>query len=162
MIKQLENDKFVNELMFTAVKDLYSDFYITLDKERKFLNNIDVLRLYTKMLKKGEVCYHNDDTGFLITYGLHDKSDRKYIKVLSKDNAITKKLLISFLYDFGDKDFFLKVKRNNPVGRIAQGLGFVFLGGRGSEILFLRKAKKIFRNPNQRDKDENSDIPRLY
>jgi hypothetical protein len=114
------------------------------------------------MLNRGEICYSYEDKGFLITYGLHDKSPRKYIKILAKDNDSVKKLLRSFLYEFGDKEFFIKVKRSNPVGRVAQGLGFVFLGGRGTEILLMRKAEKIFRNPNQRDKDEDSDKPKFY
>jgi hypothetical protein len=149
-------------MLFTSVKDLYEDYYITLDKERKFLNNLINLKIYEKMLNKGEVCYSYEDNGFLITYGLHDKSPRKYIKILAKDSNSVKKLLRSFLYEFGDKEFFIKVKRSNPVGRVAQSLGFVFLGGRGTEILLMRKAEKIFRNPNQRDKDEDSDKPKFY
>ena len=77
------------------------------------------------------------------------------------DVNIAKKLLRSFLYEYGNKEFFIKVKRTNPLGRIAQSLGFIFLGGRGTEILLMRKAEKIFRYSN-RDKDEDSNNLRQY
>jgi len=161
MVERIKSSKLALEILFGNIKDNFQDFYITVDKERVLLNNLIALKKYAKMMKRGEVCFREGSKGFLITYGIHDKSPRKYIKILFDDVNIAKKLLRSFLYEYGNKEFFIKVKRTNPLGRIAQSLGFIFLGGRGTEILLMRKAEKIFRYSN-RDKDEDYDNPRQY
>lgn len=165
MIEPIKYNKFIIEVLTTNIRDIYQDFYITKDKERLFFNNIKNAQLYSKMLQRGEACFKNDDKGLLITYGIHDKSPRKYIKILTQDMESARRLLTVFLYQYGNKEFFIKIKRNNPLNRLVQGLGFIFLGGRGTEILLVRKADKINRSNHYGDKDHGSDYTlgeRLY
>lgn len=157
MVEKVKYNKFTTEVLSTNIKDTYQDFYITKDKERMFFHSIKTAKLFTKMLQRGEVCFKDEAQGLLITYGIHDKAPRKYIKILAQDMISAKRLLTVFLYQYGNKEFFLKIKRNNPLNRLVQGLGFIFLGGRGNEILLVRKADKINRSNHYGDKENASD-----
>jgi hypothetical protein len=53
MIQRLKERNALDIYEFiNRVKDIYQDFYVTIDKQRKFLNNIDIIG---KLLKYQEI-----------------------------------------------------------------------------------------------------------
>jgi hypothetical protein len=155
MFEQLKSKNYLDLLVFSnEVKDLHQDFYITMNNERKYLNDIKVIQHYFEnKLKHGEICLSDRKTCFLITWGFSDKNQRKFIKILSIDTNSARKALTCLLYQFGDKEWWVKVKKNNPLLKVYQGMGFNFEGGRGEEVLLVRKADK-FRKKFIGDKED--------
>jgi len=122
-------------------KDYYSELYITYKKERLFLNNEYILE---KILKHQEIygVFEKELTGILLIY--REKSYRPYVKILAKDRDSQSKLIKFLMWNFSEKDLYLKLKKENPLSKYIQKFGFVFLGDRGTEILLYRKGiKKI-------------------
>jgi len=122
-------------------KDYYSELYITYKKERLFLNNEYILE---KILKHQEIygVFEKELTGILLIY--REKSYRPYVKILAKDRDSQSKLIKFLMWNFSEKDLYLKLKKENPLSKYILKFGFVFLGDRGTEILLYRKGiKKI-------------------
>ena len=122
-------------------KDYYSELYITYKKERLFLNNEYILE---KILKHQEIygIFETELTGILLIF--REKGFRPYVKFLTKDRDSQSKLIKFLMWNFSEKDLYLKLKKENPLSKYIQKFGFIFLGDRGTEILLYRKGiKKI-------------------
>ena len=144
MIQRLKERNYLDVYDFLLrVNDVYSDFYVTINKERKFLKgNWDLIK---KTLQYQE-CYGLFDgelKGILII--LHEKNFRPYCKLLAENRKYTIDLLKWFRWNFLEQTLFFKLKKENPLSKIILKTGFVKIGDRGSEILFEKKGIKDIR-----------------
>lgn len=119
-----------------------SDFYVTKNNNRLFLNNPKVCeKVYNDIMKRGDLCYVLDDgqiRGLLMIVGYADKAPRKYIKIATDSDKIADNLLRSLNWYF-KKEVYLKIKKHSSLCRIAKKYKFYFVGSRGKELLFCKK-----------------------
>jgi len=133
--KQILN--ILNELI-----DIYSDFYLTKNNLRYYIKeNLDLLY---KCLREGDKIMF-DKEGIVVITGWSDKSPRKYVKLLAKDNTILDKLLKNLDWSISN-DLFIKIKRNNPLKEVLLKNKYKFIGGRGKEILLMKKGVKYVKS----------------
>lgn len=138
----------VIDLMLSTEKfrDKYRDFYFTVNRERKYFNKFENAEYYLKQIKKGEICLYEPDYGILTTWGFSDKSYRVYLKLLYTDMRKGIQLLRAFLWKYGNKDYYIKIKNDNPFKNVlfTKDLGFVQLKGEhGNDIIFYRKKSPV-------------------
>ena len=160
MITRVNSKNFENEILFTDLKDSFEQFYITVDNERKFFKDLKTIRIYTNLLNRGEMCFKDEDNGYLITYGICNKSERKYIKLLVRNNEIARRLLTVFLYNYGNFEWYIKIKKYDPLLKIllSKTIGFKSnFPPRGNEILLMRPKMQLNR---LKDKEEIRNIGR--
>jgi len=120
------------------IKDNYQDFYITKDRERTFLKD---LNLISKLLKTQEIYGIFDGELKAIMMIYKEKGFRPYLKFLSNKTKYTYHLLKYLSWNNND-EIFLKVKKSNPLANISLRFGFRFIGNRGNEILLIRNKKE--------------------
>lgn len=142
MIKKLKTKNIIDLVdFFDRISDKFEDMYITKEKERKFLKNNWLL--IEKLLKKQE-CYglfNNGLRGILII--IKDKGfPRKYVKLLTENSKYTIDFLKWIKWNFFEKDLYMKLKKNNPLAQMIAKTGFIKIGDRGNEDLFLKKGLK--------------------
>lgn len=120
------------EFSLQEFSDIYGDFYITKDNLRLFLKeNSDLL---FECLKKGDKIAFGESTGFAVVFGYSDNAKRKYLKLLTKSDEASDKLVKVIQQNVSD-DLYAKIKKNNPVRKILEKNNFRFVGDRGKEIL---------------------------
>ncbi len=115
MIRYLQSKDFKNFIYFCQKYD--SDFYITKENKRFYLNNIKVAKqVFNDFLKNGEKCFIKEENDnivaiFLIT-GFKDGFERKYVKILAmhKDHL---RDLFRFLFWQNVKNLFIKSRKTN-------------------------------------------------
>ena len=137
MIRKLTRKDNLSIYEFVSrVSNTYQDFYITKDKQRVFLTD---RKLIDKILRYQDV-YAVDDAGtfraILLVY--REKGFRPYIRILAEKNNYIYDLL-KFLNWQYNCEFFIKVKKTNPIAKICQRFFWEFCGNRGEEILFVHK-----------------------
>jgi hypothetical protein len=142
-----KKDKLKIEVLIEELSDYYRDFYLTKNNNRIFVKQ-DIKVLFNS-LKQGEKIVYNEE-GILITTGFSDKANRKYIKILAKNNNIANKLIKMFLWNI-DTEIYAKLKKNNPLVNVLLDNNFKFFGDRGREIL-LRKERKEIKYGNKNNK----------
>jgi len=136
-VKQNLNKK-EKEVVWSLLQDLpdiYKDFYITKNNLRLFIReNLDLLY---DCLKKGDRIAFDENLGMILIYGFSDKSPRKYVKILTKDDESASHLLKILAWNIKE-DLYAKVKKTNPLKRTLERNGFRFSADRGKEILLKR------------------------
>jgi hypothetical protein len=140
MIQRLKLKQNLDVLeMISRVKDYYQDFYLTINKERIYINN---LRLIEKLLKYQEVygVYTTELKGIMVIY--REKGFRPHVKFLTEKRDYTFDLLKHLNWNFSE-ELFAKVKVANPLSKILQMKGFIFKGNRGEEILLIKPKREI-------------------
>jgi hypothetical protein len=153
MIERLKRKNLVDIFDFIyRVNDTYQDFYITIDKNRTFLKNYQIIN---KVIDRQELygLFEGELKGILLIY--REKGFRPYIKILatSKDSQLN---LIKFLiWNFSNQDLYIKLKKRNPLSSLIQRYGFIFQGDRGEEILLFRKGEKSIRKIGDKDEHDN-------
>lgn len=126
------------------VSDSYNDFYITENNLRLFIKDNSYL-LFKNLNKGDKIAF--DDNGIAVLTGFSDKSPRKYLKVLAKDEKNTYNLVrVLVEWNYNNIDIYAKMKKNNPLVKILRKSGFRFKAGRGREVLMVRQAKKEIKN----------------
>jgi len=128
----------------SRVSDKFEDFYLTKNKERKFLRNN--CSLIEKVLKNQEVygLFYNRLNGLLII--LHEKGFRPYVKLLTENSKYNIDLLKFLKWNFLEKDLYFKLKKENPLTKMIGKTGFIMIGNRGRELLFYKKGiKQIYK-----------------
>lgn len=156
MIKRL-NGKNVIDLIefFNRVNDRFEDTYITINKERVFLKNN--WKLLNKILKYQEIYAIDCDNGIKgILIILREKNFRPYIKILTESTKYNIDLLKFLKWNFGEIDLYAKLKKENPLATQIIRTGFIRIGDRGKEILFLKKGIKTLYKIIPKDLRENS------
>ena len=88
----------------------------------------------------------------ILLVGWADKSPRKYIKILAKDNKTIINLLKVISWH-AHCELFVKIKRNNTIKIALLKSNFIFAGGRGKEVLLSRKPNKYFNIEKQLKKE---------
>jgi hypothetical protein len=132
-----QEQRFVKNALENNV-DLYSDFYVTKDNIRIGIReNSDILFKY---LGKGDVIAYeeNNENGLALVTGWSDRSPRKYVKILTKDEHLASNLLKIINWN-ATIDLYAKLKKNNPLIKVFNRNGYSFKGDRGSEILLMRQ-----------------------
>lgn len=121
-----------------TTNDRFQEFYVTIDRERKFLTDYSVLK---KVLNTQEMygLYDPELKGLLLIY--REKGFRPYIKFLAKDNTTQGNLIKFLIWNFSNTDLYIKVKKTNSLSKFIQRYGFTFAGDRGEEILLFRKGE---------------------
>ena len=121
-------------------KDVYSDFYITLNKQRTFLTD---LKLIEKLLKYQDVVALEESgeiKALLLIY--KEKGFRPYIKILAEKTDYVYDLMKYINWNY-NCELFIKAKKVNPISKISQKFFFNFIGDRGSEILLAKHKREI-------------------
>jgi len=131
-----KKDKVDLNILLQEIPDYYRDFYITKENLRLFIKENKEL-LYDN-LKKGDKILFQENEGIIFIYGWSDKSDRKYIKILAKNDELGDKLLKYIIWEINN-DLYAKVKKNNPIREVLQKNGFMWKGDRGKEVLLCKK-----------------------
>lgn len=136
-----------------TLSDPFTDFYLTQNNLRIYIK--ENFNIFLNNLKRGDRLICNDD-GIIMITGWADKSPRKYLKILAKNNKIVNNLLKVLLWNFSNINLYAKLKWKSPSVEILNKYGFKFLGGRGKEVLLVRektepKEFKVFK-----EKDDDS------
>ena len=119
--------------------DVYRDFFLTKNNIRLFIKeNLNVL---FENLKKGDKIAY-DENGIVLVTGFSDNFKRHYIKFLTKDSKTAEDLLKVLSWNL-DVTLWVKLKKNNYIINILKKNGFKFTGSRGTEILLVRKYRKL-------------------
>ena len=137
-VKRQLNKKEIREVesLINSILDNYSDFYITKNNLRLFIKeNTD---LFFECLRKGDKVAWDTERGIIFVTGYHDKSPRKYVKILAKDEKSAEDL-IKVLFWHTKENLYAKLKKNNPIRRVLQKNQFKFAGDRGREILLMKR-----------------------
>ena len=140
---KLQNNTDVFEFI-QKVNDRYEDFYLTKNKERHFLKNN--WSLINKILRKYEVygLFQNDLKAIMII--VREKNFRPYVKLLAENSKYTIDLLKFLKWNYFEKDLYFKLKKENPLTSMILKTGFIKIGNRGKELLFLKKGlKQLFK-----------------
>jgi hypothetical protein len=124
----------------SRVNDRNQDFYITFNKERKFLKGDG--KLIKKVIRYQEVYGLNYSglKGLLII--VRDKGFRPYLKILTESTKYNIDFLKWVKWNFSEIDLYCKFKKENPLATQILRTGFVRVGDRGKEILFFKKGVK--------------------
>lgn len=137
--KQLKKkEEFKIICLLQELVDSYRDFYLTKNNLRVFIQD----NPYTlfKGLKRGDWIAFNED-GIAVVTGYSDKSNRKYLKILAKDNKTADGLIKVLSWNI-KQTLFVKIKINNPIKQVLFNNRFRFFRSRGKEILLIRQYKE--------------------
>ncbi len=118
------------------ISDVYGDFYITKDNLR--LSIRENKEFLFRDLERGDYIVYNE-TGMAVVVGFADKSNRKYVKMLAKNNGVADALMVTLLAEITEKELYVKMKKNNPLLKVFEYWGFEWTAGRGSENLYVRR-----------------------
>lgn len=156
MIRELKTKDLTNFLYYTSQRDRYSDFYITRDNKRLFLNDHKVAKkVFNNCLKHGDKCLIFEESGqirgILLLTGIADKFDRKYLKMFCDNSEVALGLIKALNWNY-NYDLYVKLKKYNPLTEILlgtknynlflkenldikrfRGFGFRYMGDRGQE-----------------------------
>ena len=117
MIRSLKSKDLKNFIYFCNYRDPYSDFYITKNNKRLFLNNAKVAtQVFYDCLKCGEKCFikedNNEITGIMLILGYADHFERKYVKMLTKKQDDCRDLFRCLQWQKLN-NLFIKSRKNN-------------------------------------------------
>ena len=121
--------------MVQELHDYFGDFYLTKNNLRLFIK--ENISLLFEGLKAGDkICYSKDS--IIIVTGFSDKNNRKYIKLLNKNEAAASDLLTMLAWNL-KVDLWAKLKVRNPLVEVLKNNNFVYFASRGKEVLLVRK-----------------------
>jgi preprotein translocase subunit YajC len=145
-----KKEKQTIKVIIDEISDIYGEFYITKNKLRLFIKeNIESL---WETLKKGDRIIFGEAAVGVIT-GFADKTieitdtktnekkiipSRKYVSILAKDERNADRLLQYIAGKFKKIDIYTKIKKDNPILKCFYNNGFIFLHGRGAELLLIK------------------------
>jgi hypothetical protein len=140
MVERLKVENKIDVYDFVInTKDIYHDFYITVNKERLFLKDCSLIK---KALAKYQ-CYGLFNNGLkAILIIVQDKGYRPYVKLLAENSKYTIDFLKWLKWNFSEKDLYFKLKKDNPLSEKIKRTGFISIGNRGNELLFYKKGIK--------------------
>lgn len=119
MIRPLIKKDFTNFVLFCSDRDKFSDFYVTKENQRLFLNNRKIAeKVFNDCIKHGDKSFIFEENGVikgvLLIVGYADKFDRKYIKVFAHEERIISGLFKMLAWTI-DCDLYLKIRKDNPI-----------------------------------------------
>ena len=118
MIRQLKAKDYKNFICYCLNRDNFSDFYVTKNNKRIFLNNADVAKkTFNDCIKHSDKCYIKEEEGLIIAIlliiGYKDGDERKYLKVLSSNKKDVKDLFSFLIWQNLPSNIFVKIHKNN-------------------------------------------------
>ncbi len=118
MIRQLKAKDYKNFIYYCQKRDNFSDFYITRNNKRIFLNNPNTARsVFNDCIKHSDKCYikeeDNEIKAVLLIIGYKDNDERKYLKVLSSNKKDVKDLFSYLIWQNLASNIFVKIHKNN-------------------------------------------------
>lgn len=124
-------------------RHVHPDFYLTENNQRMFITDYNSFK---KLLKQSHNVLFSKEKGdvngvVLIWKGIGEGVKRNYIKINAIDKKIADKLLSILLWNF-NKDLYVKVKKGSIYLSVFKNKNFIFLGGRGRELLLFHKIDK--------------------
>jgi hypothetical protein len=140
MIDRLSSRNALDVVEFVnRVNDRCQDFYFTKDKRRIFLTD---LKIVSSVLQTQEIyaLIDGEIKALLLIY--REKGYRPFIKILSDTENNARNIIKFLIWNFSDKDLYIKVKKYNYLSKLCQRYGFIFNGNRGEEILLFRKGER--------------------
>jgi len=140
-LKNTQKD-IVNVWAFVS-SNVHPDFYITENNQRIYITSFSILK---KLLKQSHTIIVSEnqcsiDGIIMIWKGTGEKIKRNYIKFSAKDVSILDKLITFLSWNF-TKDIYIKIKKHSHSCQKFQDKNFRFVGGRGREILLVRRRNK--------------------
>ena len=140
-----EKDKQVVNSILCDLFDSYSDFYLTKSNLRlPVKENSDLL---FKLLSKGDKIVFNEE-GLAIIIGYAEKSPRKYVKFLAKDEKTIDLLVKNINWNILE-ELYCKLKKTNPIKDILLRNRWKFAGDRGKEVLLYREKIELIKRENR-------------
>jgi len=127
--------------ILNELTDLYRDFYITRNNLRYYIK--ENISLLYKLLTQGDKIIFDENSIAIIT-GWSDKSPRKYLKLLAKDEKIADKLVKNINWNISE-ELYCKIKKKNPLRTILLKNKWKFAGDRGKELLLKRETVEIIK-----------------
>jgi len=117
MIRPLKPKDLKAFIYFCQTRDKFSDFYITKDNKRFYLNNLKIAKqVFKDCLKCGDKCYIKEENGIinalLLIVGYKNHFERKYIKILTENKNHIRDLL-QYLQWQQLSNLFIKARKNN-------------------------------------------------
>lgn len=153
MIDRFKEGQFVGLLDFLK-NNKNSDFYITENNIRCFVNDEKSLR---KFLKSSKVVYVKEEAGdikgiILIWTSLGNDIKRYFVKLNAVSDKIARNLITVLLWNYYD-DLYIKIHKDSSYVKILKEKGFNFKGDRGKEILLqkYRTNKPIIKNDKHQE-----------
>lgn len=132
-----KKDKKIVESILSELVDIYGDFYITQNNLRLPIR--ENLNLLYKLLREGDkIIFEEDGESIAVILGYAEKSSRKYLRILSKNNKTLDKLLKGIDWNITD-DIYCKIKKKNYTKEILLKNKYKFIGNRGSEVLLVKQ-----------------------
>lgn len=127
--------------------DIYMDNYITIDRQRFFLNDYNISKkVFNNIIKKADKAYiieeHNEIKACSIIVGYSDKFPRKYLKLMTNTYKDTNDILKVINWNTENQELYVKCKRKNPIIEPLLKNNFIVKKLRGKEVL-LYKSKKL-------------------
>jgi len=156
IIKQMleKKERKMVESILSELSDVYSDFYITRNNLRLYIKeNLDLLY---ESLEKGDRIAYDSEGGIGLIIGYSDKSPRKYLKLIAKDERLADRIIKCVLWNIPE-ELFVKIKKNSPYKQVFEKNGFRFAGDRGQELLLCRKGLPQNNNINLKDEDKENE-----
>jgi len=167
MIRTLTKKDFHNFVDFCKKRDINSDFYITKNEKRLFLNDSKVAtQIFKDCLKGREKCFVKEDndsiTGILLITGYKDKFERKFVKLFVNTDTDCQDLL--YYLDWQNlKNLFIKCHKTNKnfikfseqsknfvPSYYLRKLGFQIIAVREKEVLLKREGvKRVYNQPSK-------------
>ena len=133
-----EEEKIVCNLL-EEILDVFGEMYITKGNSRLFLK--ENKELLFSSLEKGDKIAFDEKLGIAFVTGWSDNFNRKYLKVLSKDNTSANQLL-KLIFQNVKCEVYTKIKRTNPLKEVLETNGFKFFKNRGKEVLMIKHKSK--------------------
>ena len=91
-----------------------------------------------------------------------EKGFRPYVKLLAENSKYTIDMLKFLKWNFSEIDLYFKLKKENPLTETIKRTGFVMIGDRGRELLFLKKGMKQLYKLTPKDNYLVDEENRLY
>lgn len=119
MIRPLKLKDLNNFVLFCSQRDKFSDFYITQEEKRLFLNDPKVAeKVFKDCVKRGDKSFIFEEDGMikgvLLIVGYANKQERKYIKIFAHEERIVTGLIKMLAWTV-DANLYLKIRKDNPI-----------------------------------------------
>jgi len=154
LVKFLKKTKDLSNVFYFLKRNVHPDFYLTKNNERIYITEY---RYFKELLNQSSLVLISEEGSeiegvVLIWKGFGGNKDRKYVKINAINNNIANKLLTVLLWNC-NFDLYTKIKKYSSYIQPFKDKNFIFIGGRGKEILLEYKYRRkeitpYVRNPN--------------
>lgn len=119
------------------------DFYFTENNSRLYAQDEKTLKRFLKQCR--HIYLHYDKLGdinglIMVWKSVGGGKERFYLKMKYRDLNVARNLLTILLWNI-KSDVYIKIRKDNSTLPVLRNKGFRFLGGRGLQILLVKKFK---------------------